>query len=131
MPRQIRPSPTGYWLYVALEVNGKNARINMETQEVQFLPIPGNGSYSVAAIADDLVIWGSSGRVYLQKIDSNGTINQQRWLRTNGFSSDMRLYDINQDGHMDLFVFNSNNEYVDVIYGPLWEKAEFGDYPLN
>lgn len=124
VPRQVKPSPDGEWLYVALEVNGSNARINMKNGSVQRLSIPGNGSYSVGPLKDQTVAWGGSGKVYLQKIGENGEIQAQKILKSSGFSSDLKVYDLNNDDFEDLIIFNSVNQHVDVIYGPLWSAAQ-------
>lgn len=123
VPRQVKPSPSGKWLYVSLELNEYNARINMLTGAVQKIKIPGNGSFSVAPISDDFVAWGVSNKIYLQKINDDGEVMEQRFLATSGFSSDLKKYDINKDGYDDLIVFNSNNEFVDILFGPLWDRA--------
>lgn len=121
--RQVRPSPSGRWLYVALETGGRNARINMETGELQWIAAPPTGSVAAAPINDDLVIWGDDRQLHLQQLDAQGVVQETRWLRTSGFSTGLQLIDADHDGEQDIVVFNSSGDRMDVIYGPLWEHA--------
>ena len=121
--RHARPSPSGRWLYVALETGGRNARIDMQTAELQWIQSPLTGSVSVAPLADDLVVWGEDGKLYLQRLDAQANVLETRWLKTGGFSTGLQLVDLDGDGERDIVVLNSVDAAVDVIYGPLWEKA--------
>lgn len=121
--RQTRPSPSGQWLYVALETGGRNARVDMETGELQWVKSPLTGAVGVAPLADDLVIWSEDSGLYLQRLDARGDVLETRWLRTSGFSTGLQLLDIDGDGERDVLVLNSSDQVVDVIYGPLWERA--------
>lgn len=123
IPRQARPSPSGLWLYVALETGGRNARIQMQTGELQWITGDPRGASAVAALADDLVIWGDDQRLTLQRIDEKGGVLQARELRTSGYSTSLQLQDIDGDGQQDILVLNSAGKQADVIYGPLWEQA--------
>lgn len=123
IPRQARPSPSGLWLYVALETGGRNARIQMQTGELQWIAGDPRGSSAVAPLADDLVIWGDDQRLTLQRLDETGGVLQTRQLRTSGYSTGLQLQDIDGDGHPDILVLNSAGKQADVIYGPLWEQA--------
>lgn len=124
VPRQVRPSPSGLWLYVALETGGRNARIQMQTGELQWIAGDPKGASSVAALADDLVIWGDDQRLTLQRLDDAGGVLQTRELRTSGYSTTLQLKDIDGDGQLDVLVLNSAGKRADVIYGPLWERAQ-------
>lgn len=121
--RQARPSPSGQWLYVALETGGRNARIHMESGELQWLQAPPTGAVSVAPLSDNLVIWGDDGQLYLQQLDAQGSVLETRWLHVSGFATGLQLIDIDGDGERDLAAFNSSGNAVDVLYGPLWEQA--------
>lgn len=121
IPRQARPSPSGRWLYVALETGGKNVRIDMRTGELQQIAGDPSGASSVLALADDLVIWGDSQRLTLQKLDAEGKVVGVKEIKTSGYSTDLQLHDINRDGIQDLLVLNSAGETSDVIFGPLWK----------
>lgn len=121
--RQVRPSPSGLWLYAALETGGRNARINMETGALQWIVAPPTGSVAAAPIDDDLVIWGDDRQLHLQQLDDQGAVQETRWLKTSGFSTGLQLVDADHDGVQDLVVFNSSGDKMDVIYGPLWERA--------
>ena len=121
IPRQAKPSPSGRWLYVALETGGKNARIDMHTGELQFIQGDPRGASSVLALADDLVIWGDSQRLTLQKLDTQGQVLDTREIKTSGYSTELQLHDINRDGVQDLLVLNSTGETSDVIFGPIWK----------
>lgn len=121
--RQARPSPSGQWLYVALETGARNARINMQTGELQWIVSPLTGSVAVAPLSDDLVAWGEDGKLYLQRLDADGKVLETRWLKTSGFSTGLQLIDLDGDGERDLVVLNSVDPVVDVIYGPLWDRA--------
>lgn len=124
IPRQVRPSPSGLWLYVALETGGRNARIQMQTGELQWIAGDPRGSSAVVALTDDLVIWGDDQRLTLQRLDATGGVLQTRELRTSGYSTSLQLQDIDGDGHQDILVLNSAGKRADVIYGPLWEQAQ-------
>ncbi len=121
--RQTRPSPSGQWLYVSLETGSRNARINMQSGELQWIPSPLTGSVAVAPMSDDLVVWGEDAKLYLQRLDADGKVLETRWLKTSGFSTGLQLIDLNGDGERDLVVLNSVDAVVDVIYGPLWDRA--------
>ena len=121
--RQARPSPSGQWLYVALETGARNARINMQTGELQWIASPLTGSVAVAPLSDDLVAWGEDGKLYIQRLGADGKVLETRWLKTGGFSTGLQLIDLDGDGERDLVVLNSVDPTVDVIYGPLWDRA--------
>lgn len=123
VPRQVRPSPSGQWLYVALETGGRNARIDMGSGELQWVASSPRGSSSVAPFSDDLVAWGEDGRIVLQRLGARAEVLESRELSTSGFSTSIQLVDADQDGHLDAVVLNSSGKRADVIYGPLWEKA--------
>lgn len=123
VPRQVKPSPSGRWLYVALETGDRNARINMQTGELQWIPASRMGAVSVEFLSEDLVMWGEDGRVRLQRISETGTVLESRDLSTSGFSTSLQLVDLDGDHHLDLVVLNSAGTKADVIYGPLWDKA--------
>ena len=129
--RQARPSPSGQWLYVALETGGRNARIHMESGELQWLQAPPTGAVAVAPLEDDLVIWGDDRQLYLQRLDPRGAVLETRWLRVSGFATGLQLIDIDGDGTRDLAVFNTSNNVVDVLYGPLWEQAATDRSPIQ
>ncbi len=124
IPRQARPSPSGLWLYVALETGGRNARIQMQTGELQWIAGDPRGASAIATLADDLVIWGDDQRLTLQRLDGAGQVLETRQLRTSGYSTSLQLQDIDGDGQVDLLVLNSAGKRADVIYGPLWEQAQ-------
>lgn len=121
--RQARPSPSGQWLYVALETGGRNARINMDNGELQWIAAPPTGAVSVAPLADDLVIWGDDGQLTLQRLDVKGAVLETRGLPTTGFSTSLQLVDVDGDGQLDIVVLNSSGKRSGVVYGPLWERA--------
>jgi len=128
IPRQARPSPSGRWFYVALETGGRNLRFHMDRGELQWvdaaLPV---GTVSVLPLADDLVVWGADSRLYLQRLGSGGDVLDTRWLPVDGFATGLQLVDADQDGVQDLVVYNSaalpGKMGVEIIYGPLWERA--------
>lgn len=124
IPRQARPSPSGRWLYVALETGGRNARINMADGELQWLAAAPTGAVSVAPLADDVVIWGEDNHLTFQRLDARGAVLETRELSTSGFSTGLQLIDVDGDGQLDLFVLNSSGMRSDIIFGPLWERAE-------
>ena len=121
--RQARPSPSGKWLYVALETGRRTARIDMDSGELQYLDSPLTGAVSVAPISDDLVIWGEAGSLYLHRYDAAGNVLQTRWLRSSGFPTELQLVDVDGDNELDLLILNSAGKLADVYYGPLWDRA--------
>lgn len=123
VPRQVAPSPSGRWLYVVQEQGGRNARVDTRTGAIQWISAPRWGAVSVLPFTDNLVAWGEGERVYLQQLDEDGAVLDARWLAVTGFPTQLQAIDLDGDGAQDLVVFNSAGEGVDVIFGPLWEKA--------
>ena len=123
VPRMVMPSPSGRWWYVALELGGKNARIDSHTGDIQWLPAPSWGAVSIAPVADDLVVWGDDRRVFFQRYAPNGEVIETRELPATGFPTELQLLDDDMDGHLDLNIYNSAGTHVDVQFGPLWERA--------
>jgi hypothetical protein len=123
IPRRAAPSPSGRWLYVGLETGSRNARIDMQSGELQWIKASPNGSVSVVALADDLVLWGEDGRLVMQRLDAQGIVVEAGELPASGFSTDLQVIDVDGDGELDAVVLNSAGTKSDVIYGPLWEKA--------
>lgn len=128
VPRQTRPSPSGRWLYVALETGGRNMRFNMDSGELQWITAPLLGTVSVLPLADDLVIWAADSRLYLQRLGADGAVLETRWLPADGFATGLQLVDADADGVQDLVIYNSTalpkKMGVEIIYGPLWEQAQ-------
>ncbi len=129
VPRQARPSPSGRWLYVALETGGRNLRFNMDSGELQWIAAPQPvGTVSVLPLADDLVIWAADSRLYLQRLGADGAVLETRWLPADGFATGLQLVDADADGVQDLVVYNSaalpKKMGVEIIYGPLWDQAK-------
>ena len=123
--RQAQPSPSGQWVYVAVEVGQRNARINMDTGETQYLTAPNEpGNVSVSPVSDDLVVWGGGASLALQRLDASGQALQTRWLRPSGFPTGLQVLDLNGDGEPDLLVLNSAGQLADVFFGPLWDRAQ-------
>lgn len=123
VPRQARPSPSGHWLYVALETGGRNARIDLRTGELQWIAGTRRGAVAAAALDDNLVVWGEDTHLRLQRLDDAGRVLESRVLPTSGFSTHVLLRDVDGDGEMDAVVLNSAGKHSDVIYGPLWDRA--------
>jgi hypothetical protein len=129
VPRYTRPSPSGKWLYVALETGGRNLRFNMDSGELQWIVAPQPvGSVAVLPLSDDLVIWAVDSRLYLQRLSAEGTVLETRSIPTDGFSTGLQLIDADRDGVEDLVVHNSaalpKKMGVEIIYGPLWDRAQ-------
>jgi len=129
VPRQARISPSGRWLYVALETGRRNARIDMNSGAAEWIAAPVPGAVSVLPVEDDLVIWGFGVSLYIQRLGPLGEILETRWLDTAGFPTGLQWQDVDDDGEPDLIVFNSlslpkTNAGVEIIYGPVWEKAQ-------
>lgn len=122
--RNAQPSPSGQWLYVSLETGGRNARINMQTGELQWIQSPLTGSVSVAALADDLVVWGESLQLYLQRLGATGVVLETRWHKVSGFATRLQLIDVDGDGERDVIAYNSGGDVIDVVFGPLWDRAK-------
>lgn len=128
VPRQTRPSPSGQWLYVALETGGRNLRYNMNSGELQWIEAPLVGTVAVLPLSDELVIWAADSRLYLQRLGADGSVQETRWLPVDGFATSLQLVDADADGVQDLVVYNSaalpKKMGVEIIYGPLWERAQ-------
>lgn len=128
VPRQARPSPSGRWLYVALETGARNLRIDMDSGAFQWIAAPVQRATSVLPLGDDLVIWGDDLWLYLQRLDAQGQVLETRWLPVGGFPTGLQLLDVDGDGVDDLVVLNSailpDRKAVEIIYGPLWEQAQ-------
>lgn len=128
IPRHTRPSPSGRWLYVAVETGGRNLRLNMDSGELQWIAAPQEvGTVSVLPLSDDLVIWGLDSRVYMQRLGDQGDVLETRWLPVDGFPTALQLVDADADGLQDLVVYNSaalpKKMGIEILYGPLWEQA--------
>jgi len=129
VPRQARISPSGRWLYVALETGRRNVRIDMDSGATEWIAAPVPGAVSVLPVEDDLVIWGFGASLYIQRLGPLGEILETRWLNTAGFPTGLQWQDVDGDGEPDLIVFNSaslpkTNAGVEIIYGPVWEEAQ-------
>jgi len=129
VPRQARVSPSGRWLYVALETGRRNVRIDMDSGAAEWIAAPVPGAVSVLPVEDDLVIWGFGASLYIQRLGTLGEILETRWLDTAGFPTRLQWQDVDGDGELDLIVFNSaslpkTSAGVEIIYGPVWEKAQ-------
>lgn len=124
VPSMVGLSPSSKWLYVALETGGKNARINLQTGEIQWIDATPEGSVAVVVLSDEKVIWGEDGRLIIQRIDDAGNVLDARWLPASGFSTPLQLVDLNADKEQDIVIYNSAGSRSDVIYGPLWEKGK-------
>lgn len=127
--RQAKVSPSGRWLYVALETGERNIRVDMDSGELQWLNLPRIGAVSVVALKDDLVVWGDDLDLYFQRFGPQGEVLETRWLPVGGFATELQLQDVDGDGQEDLVVLHSGSlpekkTGVEVIYGPLWERAE-------
>lgn len=122
--RQARPTPSGQWLYVALETGGRNARIHMDTGELQWIDAPQTGAVAVAPLSDDLVVWADDRHLYLQRLGPKGEVLETRDHQTSGFSTGLQWIDVDADGERDLVVYNSAGGMVDILFGPLWEQAK-------
>ena len=123
VPRNVVPSPSGKWWYVALEVGARNARIDARTGAIQWLQAPVWGAVSAAPLTDDMVVWGEDQRVFLQKYSPDGEVLETRTLPASGFPTGLQLIDVDADGVSDLVVYNSAGKRVDVHFGPLWDNA--------
>jgi hypothetical protein len=127
--RNAAPSPSGDWVYVSLETGARNARVHMETGELQWIQSPLTGSVSVAPLEDDLVMWGEDQELYLQRLGAKGEVLETRWQNVSGFATRLQILDVDQDGERDVVVFNSGGEVIDVVYGPLWDGAKVQRVP--
>ena len=123
VPRNVVPSPSGRWWYVALETGGRNARIDTLSGSVQWLNAPIWGAVSAAPLTDDVVVWGEDQRVFLQRYDDAGGVLETRTLPASGFPTGLQLIDVDGDGVSDLVIYNSAGERVDVHFGPIWDRA--------
>ncbi len=128
VPRHARPTPSGRWLYVALETGQRNLRFNLDTEELQWIDSPLTGAVSVLPLADDQVIWGDDQHLYLQQLNAQGKVLETRWLPVDGLPTSLQLLDVDGDGVQDLVVLNSSvsrhKNGVNILYGPLWERAQ-------
>lgn len=129
VPRYTRPSPSGKWLYVAIETGGRNLRLNMDNGELQWIVAPQPvGSVGVMPLSDELIVWAVDSKLYLQRLANDGTVLETRALPTDGFSTGLQLIDADLDAVQDLVVLNSaalpKKMGIEIIYGPLWERAK-------
>lgn len=125
--RQARPSPSGKWLFVAMETGERNFRINMDSGELQWLAFPPTGAVAVLPLSDDLVIWGDDLRLHMQRLDGQGQVLETRYLPVDGLATGLQLQDVDGDGEPDLVAYNasvlSRKKGVNILFGPLWEQA--------
>lgn len=127
IPSMAAIDPTGEWIYVALETGEKNARINLQTGQIQWIASSVAGSMAVRLMPDGTVVWAEDRRLKLDRLDSNGNIVESRWHKTSGLSTSLQLIDVDRDGVLDVVVLNSSGSQSDVILGPLWENGQFKD----
>lgn len=126
VPRHAVFSRDGQRLYVALELGGKVAVIDVKQSDrpVRWIPLPSWGAVSVAEMADGTIAWGEDRRVFLQRCDWQAGQCVTKALPATGFPDNLRVADLDQDGHEDLIVFNGSGKGIDLWYGPLFEAAE-------
>jgi DNA-binding beta-propeller fold protein YncE len=129
VPRMVKASPSGKWLYVALELGGRNARIHTQTREFQWLDAPGWGGVSIEFVTDGKVIWGDDKRVFIQDYDETGKVLTQSQIPASGFPTMIQYIDINSDGEKDLIVFNETDVPSDIYFGPI--EALVGPVRVN
>lgn len=122
-PRRVVLSPSGRWLYVALELGGRNARIDMHTGELQWLASSPQGSYTAALLDEDTVVWGQSSRLLLQRLDGQGRVTETRTLPVAGFIANVLLKELDGDGAIDAVVLAESSLESTIVYGPLWPAA--------
>jgi hypothetical protein len=122
-PRRVMLSPSGRWLYVALELGGRNARIDMRTGELQWLASSPQGSYTAALLDEDTVVWGQSARLLLQRLDGQGRVIEARTLPVAGFIANVLLQELDGDGAIDAVVLAESSHESTIVYGPLWSAA--------
>ncbi len=120
VPRSVASSPSGKWLYVAVETGDASARINLRTGETQSVKTLRTGVNAVAAIDDDTVVWGGMSTLELRRYDPAGVTLKEGKLPVSGFPTTLQLVDISLDGERDLLVLSSSGETADVYIGPLW-----------
>jgi len=123
VPRNVAISPSTDWVYVALETGARNARVQSQTLVRQSVVAPAYGNVSVVVVDEQTVAWGEDGRVVFQKLDAAGQVLEARALKVSGFPTSLQLVDADLDGQQDLVVYNSAGDFVDVLLGPLWERA--------
>ena len=129
VPRRAKASPSGRWLYVALETGYRNLRVDMDSGAFQWVVSPLVGAVSALPLSDDLVVWGDDAQLFMQRLGPQGEVLETRWLPVGGFATQLQLQDVDGDGEPDLIVLNSASARekktgVEVIYGPLWERAQ-------
>ena len=122
-PRRAVLSNEGRWLYVALELGGRNARIDLFSGALQWLASSPQGSYTAAMLAPDMVVWGQSQRLLLQRLDETGRVLESRVLPVPGFIANVLLHDFDGDGELDAVVLAESSFESHIVYGPLWPVA--------
>lgn len=119
-PRNVGVTPSGKWLYVALEVTGTSVRIDMDTGVLQPVEAAPSGSLSVAAIDDTTVVWGGLRTLEFRKYDVSGQVLNAHTLRSSGFPGWMRWMDLNRDGEPELLILHASGPTGKVMVGPVW-----------
>lgn len=114
-------------LIIALEVRGARVLYNDGQggiARIEEIPAPVAG-YSAVGIdhqADGAMLaLSDSGVLVLARPLDTGW--QLRQFETRGIGYDLQFADVDGDGHQDLLFANSGGDEVEVIFGPLWEKA--------
>lgn len=125
VPRDVAVSPDGRTAWVALELGGHGARVDLSRTPPVVTPVPAPswGYVAVDLLSDGTLVWGEDRRVILQRIAADGRM-EMRMLPVSGFATPLQVVDLDRDGVEDLVVYNSAGKGVDVWFGPLWEHAE-------
>ncbi|MHC2995877.1 hypothetical protein [Tepidiphilus sp. HLB4] len=124
VPRDVAVSPDGRTAWVALELGGHGAKVDLSRTPpaVTPVPAPSRGYVAVDLMSDGTLVWGEDRRVILQRMAADGTV-ETRMLPVSGFATPLQVADLDRDGVEDLVVYNSTGKGVDVWFGPLWEQA--------
>ena len=124
VPRDVAVSPDGRTAWVALELGGHGARVDLSRTPPAVTPVPAPswGYVAVDLMSDGTLVWGEDRRVILQRMAADGTV-ETRMLPVSGFATPLQVADLDRDGVEDLVVYNSAGKWVDVWFGPLWEQA--------
>lgn len=133
-PRQVRVADLdrdGHPdMIVALEV-GKAARILYNDgrgllRGSEDIPAPTIG-YSEAIATEDadgelLLAMSEVDQVVFAKRDGDGWA--LRRVAVSGLLLDLQFADLDADGHLDLLLPNTGGRQIEVLFGPLWQRAE-------
>ena len=113
-------------LLVAVEVGESDLLLTREGgfERIAITPEDGHlGFVSAAILENGIVALADEGRVVLMHYQHTST-PERRYLPAGSLPAPLKVTDLDNDGALDLLVFNSAKGGVNLHFGPLWSVAK-------